>query len=79
MKTLPIDDHNQGIFSHELGHSFPIFEKRQGRPPPSPPLVMRLWPLSNKKLKGSAHILLGEGSGKNLDMFMLRKREHYHD
>ena len=37
MKTLPIDDHNQGIFSHELGHSFPIFEKRQGRPPPLPP------------------------------------------
>ena len=33
MKTLPIDDHNQGIFSHKLGHFFPIFEEGQGRPP----------------------------------------------
>ena len=37
MKTLPIDDHNQGIFSHKLGHFFPIFEKEQGRPIPPPP------------------------------------------
>ena len=37
MKTLPIDDHNQDIFLHKLGHFFPIFEKGQGRPPPSPP------------------------------------------
>ena len=37
MKTLPVDDHNQGIFFHKLGHFFPIFEKGQGRPPPSPP------------------------------------------
>ena len=36
MKNLPIDDHNQGIFLHKLGHFFPIFEKGQGRPPPSP-------------------------------------------
>ena len=42
MKTLPIDDHNQGIFFHKLGHFFPIFEKGQGRPPPLPPLVTRL-------------------------------------
>ena len=34
MKTLPIDDHNQGIFPQKLGHFFPIFEKEQGRPPP---------------------------------------------
>ena len=39
MKTLPIDDHSQGIFSHKLGHFFPIFEKGQGRPPPSPLLL----------------------------------------
>ena len=38
MKTLPIDDHNQGIFSHKLGHFFPIFEKGQGTPPPPPPV-----------------------------------------
>ena len=25
------------------------------------------------KLKGSAHVLLGEGSGKIVDMFLLRK------
>ena len=37
MKTLPIDDHNQGIFFHKLGHFFPIFEKGQGRPPLPPP------------------------------------------
>ena len=44
MKTLLIDDHNQGIFSHKLGDFFPIFEKEQGRPPSSfPPLVTRLW------------------------------------
>ena len=42
MKTLPIDDHKLGIFSHKLGHFFPIFEKGQGRPPPLPPLVTRL-------------------------------------
>ena len=30
--------------------------------------------LSNAKSKGSAHDLLGEGSGKNLKMFLLRKR-----
>ena len=36
MKTLPIDEHNQGIFFHKLGHFFPIIEKGQGRPPPSP-------------------------------------------
>ena len=37
MKTLPIDDHNQDIFSHKLGTFFPIFEKGQGRTPPLPP------------------------------------------
>ena len=37
MKALPIDDHNQGIFFHKLGHFFPIFEKEQGRLPPLPP------------------------------------------
>ena len=42
MKNLPIYDHNQGIFSHKLGHFFPIFEKGQGRPNPLPPLVTRL-------------------------------------
>ena len=43
MKTLPIDDHNQGIFFHKLGHVFAVFEKGQGRPPPlPPPLVKRL-------------------------------------
>ena len=36
MKTLPIDDHNQGIFSHKLGHFFLIFDKGQKRPPTSP-------------------------------------------
>ena len=36
MKTLPIDDHNQGIFFHKLGHFFPIFEKGHGRPHPPP-------------------------------------------
>ena len=41
MKTLPIDDHNQGIFSPKLGYFFPIFEKGQGRPPAPPPLVTR--------------------------------------
>ena len=41
MKTLPIDDHNQGIFFHNLGHFFPIFQKGQGTPPPLPPLVTR--------------------------------------
>ena len=30
--------------------------------------------LSNTKSKGSAHVLLGEGSGKNLETFLLRKR-----
>ena len=30
--------------------------------------------LSNAKLKGSTHVLLGKESGKNLDMFLLRKR-----
>ena len=29
--------------------------------------------LSNTKSKGSAHVLFGEGRGKNLDMFLLRK------
>ena len=37
MKTLPIDDHNQVIFFHKLGHFFLIFEKGQGRPPPASP------------------------------------------
>ena len=37
MKTLPIDDHNQGIFSHKLGHFFLIFDKGQERPPTFPP------------------------------------------
>ena len=41
MKTLPIDDHNQGIFFHNLGHFSPIFQKGQGTPPPLPPLVTR--------------------------------------
>ena len=30
--------------------------------------------LSNKKSKGSAHGPLGEGSERNLEMFLLRKR-----
>ena len=29
--------------------------------------------LSNLKSKGSAHVLPGEGRGKNLDMFLLKK------
>ena len=29
--------------------------------------------LSNAKSKGSAHVLLGEGRGNNLEMFLLRK------
>ena len=37
MKTLSTDDHNQGIFSHKLGHFFSIFEKGQGRLAPPPP------------------------------------------
>ena len=36
METLPKDDHNQDIFFHKLGHFFPIFEKGQERPPPTP-------------------------------------------
>ena len=39
MKTLPIDDRNQGIFFQKLGHFFTIFEKGQRRPPLLPPLV----------------------------------------
>ena len=38
MRNLAQDGHNQGIFSPKLGHFFPIFEKEQGRPPPSPTL-----------------------------------------
>ena len=30
--------------------------------------------LSNAKSKGSAHDLHGDGNGKNLEMFLLRKR-----
>ena len=30
--------------------------------------------LINAKSKGSAHVSLGEGSGENLEMFLLRKR-----
>ena len=30
--------------------------------------------LSNAKLNGSAHVLLGEGRGKNLEKFLLRKK-----
>ena len=29
---------------------------------------------SNAKLRGNTNVLLGEGSGKNLEMFLLRKR-----
>ena len=29
--------------------------------------------LSNPKLRESVHVSLGEGSGKNLDMFLLRE------
>ena len=29
--------------------------------------------VSYEKSKGSVHVLLGEGSGKNLEMFLLRK------
>ena len=36
MRNLTQDGHNQGIFFPKLGHFFPIFEKGQGRPPPSP-------------------------------------------
>ena len=35
--------------------------------------------LSNVKLKGNGNVLLGDGSGKNLDMFLLRKRSLYND
>ena len=42
MKTLPINNHSLGIFFQKLGHFFPIFEKGQGRPPPSPSLVTHL-------------------------------------
>ena len=42
MKTLPIDDHNQGMFFHKLERFFPIFEKGQRRPTPLSPLVTRL-------------------------------------
>ena len=31
--------------------------------------------LSNAKLKGSAQVLLGEGSGKKLGMFLMKKRQ----
>ena len=36
----PIDDNNGG--TRKLGHFFPISEREQGRPPPSPPLVTRM-------------------------------------
>ena len=37
MKTLPIDDQNQGIFFHKLGHFFQFLKKGWGDLPPCPP------------------------------------------
>ena len=42
MKTSPIDDHNQAIFSHKLGHFFPIFEEGPTLPPSSYAPVLAL-------------------------------------
>ena len=43
MRNLNQDGHSQGISGQsKLGHFFPISEKGQGRPPPSPPPVTRL-------------------------------------
>ena len=43
MKTLPIDDQNQGIFFHKLGHFFQFLKKGWGDlPPPAPLLVTHL-------------------------------------
>ena len=33
--------------------------------------------LPHAKLKGSAHVLISEGRGKNLDMFLLRPQKIY--
>ena len=64
MKTLPIDDHNQGIFFHKLRHFFPIFEKGQERRSPVlPPLVSCL------NLPSTFHI-------KNLSIFHLLSKAH---
>ena len=57
MKTLPIDDHNHGIFFHKLGHFFPIFQKGQRRPlpllhPTNPPPT----PFSYAPVKASAFL-----------------------
>ena len=32
------------------------------------------WVSLEREIEGSAHVLLGEGSKKNLEMFLLRKR-----
>ena len=43
MRNVPIDGHNQGIFSQNWDIIFLIFEKGQGRPPPSsyaPPAII---------------------------------------
>ena len=39
MKTLPIDDQNQGIFFHKLGNFFQFLKKGRGDLPPWPLLV----------------------------------------
>ena len=41
MKFLTIDDHNQGIFPHKLGHFFQFLKKGRGDLPLLP-LVKRL-------------------------------------
>ena len=41
MRNLNQDDHDQCIFSTNLGQFFPIFEKGQVRPPPPPSFQLR--------------------------------------
>ena len=47
MKTLPINDHNQGIFSTKQGTFFQFLKRGRGELPPSSPLVTHL---NNKKI-----------------------------
>ena len=74
MKTLPIDDHNQGIFSHKLGHFFPIFEKGQGRPPPLPPLVTRLKNISRIYLDSNLKKIYEYRGSARIVIFLCRKK-----
>ena len=41
MRNLNQDNHDQCIFSTNLGQFFPIFEKGQVRPPPPPSFQLR--------------------------------------